>query len=160
MSAPGRSPSNALVGLQSSRAAKSAQPAKVAKTMSASPSDPFGAKRFERSRAKTPYGYKRLFNKVSRELIGIPPTRKQRREIRASDRNSLPVKSTRTLIGIQRYASVRPATCLKLLLQSQRGLCHCFAELSGQGRTRWTLIHLKDVPPLRGAAGAHALRLG
>jgi len=41
------------------------------------------AKRFERSRAKTPYGYKRLFNKVSRELIGIPPTRKQRREIRA-----------------------------------------------------------------------------
>ena len=51
--------------------------------MSASPSDPSGAKRFERSRAKTPYGYKRLFNKVSRELIGIPPTRKQRREIRA-----------------------------------------------------------------------------
>jgi hypothetical protein len=51
--------------------------------MSASPSDPFGAKRFDRSRAKTPYGYKRLFDKVSRELIGIPLTRKQRREIRA-----------------------------------------------------------------------------
>ena len=78
------SPSNALVRLQSSSAAKSAQPVKAAaKAMSASPSDPFGAKRFERSRAKTPYGYKRLFNKVSRELIGIPPTRKQRREIRA-----------------------------------------------------------------------------
>lgn len=53
------------------------------KAMSASSSDPFGAKRFERSRAKTPYGYKRLFDKVSRELIGIPLTRKQRREIRA-----------------------------------------------------------------------------
>jgi hypothetical protein len=51
--------------------------------MSASSSDPFGAKRFERSRAKTPYGYKRLFDKVSRELIGIPLTRKQRQEIRA-----------------------------------------------------------------------------
>jgi hypothetical protein len=53
------------------------------KTISASSNDPFGAKRFERSRAKTPYGYKRLFDKVSRELLGVPLTRQQQREMRA-----------------------------------------------------------------------------
>jgi hypothetical protein len=52
--------------------------------------DPFGAKRFEQSRAKTPYGYKRLFNKVSRELIGIPLTRQQQREIRAERQKPRP----------------------------------------------------------------------
>lgn len=46
-------------------------------------SDPFGAKRFERSRAKTPYGYKRAFDKVARELVGFPLTRQQNREMRA-----------------------------------------------------------------------------
>src|SRR5260221_8779259 len=39
-------------------------------------SDPFGVERFERSRAKTPQGYTRAFNSVSRELIGLPLTRK------------------------------------------------------------------------------------
>jgi hypothetical protein len=84
VSAPARSSSNALPGLQSFSAAKNTQPAQAAaKAMSASSNDPFGAERFERSRARTPYGYKRLFDKVSRELIGIPLTSKQRREIRA-----------------------------------------------------------------------------
>src|SRR5258707_15086750 len=44
-------------------------------------SDPFGVERFERSRAKTPQGYTRAFNSVSRELIGLPLTRKNQAEL-------------------------------------------------------------------------------
>jgi hypothetical protein len=73
--------------LLSFSAAQSTQPAQTMeaahKATSTFPNDPFGAKRFERCRAKTPYGYKRLFDKVSRELVGIPLTRQQRREMRA-----------------------------------------------------------------------------
>ena len=61
-----------------------------AKACQISSSDPFGAKRLERSRAKTPAGYKRLFNKVAREWGLGPPTRKQQREIRAEIRNQEP----------------------------------------------------------------------
>jgi len=67
--------------------ARPAQPAGVtgiaAKARPIPSSDPFGAERFERSRAKTPQGYTRAFNSVSRELIGLPLTRKQQDEIRA-----------------------------------------------------------------------------
>ena len=55
----------------------------MAKAAPISDSDPFGAERFERSKAKTPQGYARVFNSVSRQLIGLPLTRKQQDEIRA-----------------------------------------------------------------------------
>jgi hypothetical protein len=67
--------------------ARPAQPAGVtgiaAKARPIPSSDPFGAERFERSRAKTPQGYTRAFNSISRELVGLPLTRKQQDEIRA-----------------------------------------------------------------------------
>jgi hypothetical protein len=56
----------------------------MAKAYPISATDPFGAKRFERSRAKTPYGYKRLFDKVARELIGVPLTRRPAHMLRTS----------------------------------------------------------------------------
>jgi hypothetical protein len=55
----------------------------AAKAQPISRIDPLGAERFERSKAKTPAGYARVFNSVSRELIGLPLTRKQQDEIRA-----------------------------------------------------------------------------
>jgi hypothetical protein len=79
--------SNTSPELLSFIAAQSTQPAQgmeaARKAPSSSPNDPFGAKRFDRLSAKTPYGYKRLFDKVSRELIGVPLTRQQQREMRA-----------------------------------------------------------------------------
>jgi hypothetical protein len=73
--------------LQRFTVARPAQPAGVtgiaAKARPIPSSDPFGVERFERSRAKTPQGYARAFNSVSRELIGLPLTRKQQDEIRA-----------------------------------------------------------------------------
>ena len=73
--------------LQSFSVSKTASPAQgaraAAKTAPISDSDPFGAERFERSKAKTPQGYARVFNSVSRQLIGLPLTRKQQDEIRA-----------------------------------------------------------------------------
>ena len=73
--------------------ARPAQPAEVtgiaAKARPIPSSDPFGVERFERSRAKTPQGYARAFNSVSRELIGLPLTRKQQDEIRAQREGSL-----------------------------------------------------------------------
>jgi hypothetical protein len=47
------------------------------------PNDPFGAKRFERSKARTPQDYARVFNSISRELVELPLTRKQQDDIRA-----------------------------------------------------------------------------
>jgi hypothetical protein len=45
-------------------------------------SDPFGTDRLTRSKATTPEGYQRLANDISRQLIGIPFTRKAQDEIR------------------------------------------------------------------------------
>jgi hypothetical protein len=73
--------------LQSFSLAIPAQPAGATgialKVLPVSNSDLFGAERFERSEAKTPRGYRRVFKTISRELIGLPLTRKQRDEIRA-----------------------------------------------------------------------------
>jgi hypothetical protein len=87
MSASDSFPYDTPPSLRSFEAGESARRARaieaMAKAYPISATDPFGAKRFEQSRAKTPYGYKRLFDKVSRELIGVPLTRQQRRELRA-----------------------------------------------------------------------------
>jgi len=61
-----------------------------AKAYQISSSDPFGAKRLARSRAKTPAGYERLFNKVAREWGLGPLTRAEQRAIRAETRNREP----------------------------------------------------------------------
>ena len=63
---------------QSTRAIKA-----TAKARLNSSNDPYGARRVERSKAKTPAGYVRVANSVLRELIGLPLTRKQQDEIRA-----------------------------------------------------------------------------
>jgi hypothetical protein len=55
----------------------------AAKATLASPNDPDGLLRLERSRAQTSKGFKRLANAITRDAIGIPLTRKQRVEIRA-----------------------------------------------------------------------------
>ena len=94
MSASGPSSSNYLLGLQSFTAAESARRARaikfMAKAFPISSSDPFGVKRLERSRAQTPAGYERLFDKVAREWGFGDPTRKQQREERAEIRNQEP----------------------------------------------------------------------
>jgi hypothetical protein len=48
---------------------------------------PYGLQRFERSRAQTPKGFKRLANTIARDAIGIPLTRKQQAEQRAQRPN-------------------------------------------------------------------------
>ncbi len=87
VSASASSSANKPASLQGFTVARPAQPAAVtgiaAKARPIPSSDPFGVERFERSRAKTPQGYARAFNSVSRELIGLPLTRKQQDEIRA-----------------------------------------------------------------------------
>jgi len=94
MSAPGSSPSSTPPGLQSLNAADSARRARaieaMAKAFPGSSGDPYGVKRLERSRAKTPAGYERLFNKVAREWGLGPPTRAEQRAIRAEIRNREP----------------------------------------------------------------------
>ena len=86
VSASASSSANKPASLQGFTVARPAQPAGVtgiaAKARPIPSSDPFGAERFERSRAKTPQGYTRAFNSISRELIGLPLTRKQQDEIR------------------------------------------------------------------------------
>ena len=87
MSASASSSANKPASLKRFTVARTAQPSGVTgiavKARPIPSSDPFGAERFERSRAKTPQGYARAFNSVSRELIGLPLTRKQQDEIRA-----------------------------------------------------------------------------
>jgi hypothetical protein len=56
---------------------------KAAKTAVASSDDLSGLQRFERSQAKTPKGFKRLANAITRDAIGTPLTRRQRDEQRA-----------------------------------------------------------------------------
>lgn len=94
MSAPGSSPSSTPPGLQSLNAAESARRARakeaMAKAFPGSNRDPFGVKRLERSQAKTPAGYERLFNKVAREWGLGPLTRAEQRAIRAETRNRQP----------------------------------------------------------------------
>ncbi len=105
VSASASSSANKPASLQGFTVARPAQPAGVtgiaAKARPIPSSDPFGAERFERSRAKTPQGYTRAFNSVSRELIGLPLTRKQQDEIRAQrpklkPGSSSPKRSIRT----------------------------------------------------------------
>src|SRR5260221_1300322 len=87
VSASASSSANKPASLQGFTVARPAQPAAVtgiaAKARPIPRSDPFGAERFERSRAKTPQGYARAFNSISRELIGLSLTRKQQDEVRA-----------------------------------------------------------------------------
>ena len=94
MSASGPSSSNYLLGLQRFTAAESARRVRaiefMAKAFPISSSDPFGVKRLERSRAKTPAGYKRLFDKIMREQGLGEPTRKELRKMRAEIRNEEP----------------------------------------------------------------------
>ncbi|HKB92129.1 MAG TPA: hypothetical protein VKC60_16550 [Opitutaceae bacterium] len=59
----------------------------MAKAFPGSNRDPFGVKRLERSQAKTPAGYERLFNKVAREWGLGPPTRAEQRAVRAEARD-------------------------------------------------------------------------
>jgi hypothetical protein len=79
--------SNTPPGLQRFRVAMPTQPAGTtriaAKAQAVASSDPFGAKRFEQTKARTPQGYARVFNSISRESVGLPLTRKQQDEIRA-----------------------------------------------------------------------------
>jgi hypothetical protein len=56
---------------------------KAAKAASASSTDPYGLRRFERSRGQTHKGFKRLANAIARDAIGVPLTRQQRDEQRA-----------------------------------------------------------------------------
>ena len=81
-------------GLQSLNAAESVRRARakeaMAKAFPGSNRDPFGVKRLERSRARTPAGYERLFNKVAREWGLGPPTRAEQRAIQAEIRNREP----------------------------------------------------------------------
>ena len=49
----------------------------------ASVGDPYGLRKFERSRAQTQKGYTRLANSIMRDAIGNPLTRQQRAEIKA-----------------------------------------------------------------------------
>jgi hypothetical protein len=87
-----------------------AQPArampKAAKATRASPSDPHGLKRLQRSRAQTLKGFKRLANAIMRDAIGIPLTPKQRAEIRAQrpklDAKEVEKNSYRTPVFRQR----------------------------------------------------------
>ena len=81
-------------GLQSLNAAESVRRARakeaMAKAFPGSNRDPFGVKRLERSRARTPAEYERLFNKVAREWGLGPPTRAEQRAIQAEIRNREP----------------------------------------------------------------------
>jgi hypothetical protein len=87
VSASASSSANKPASLQGFTVARPARPAGVtgiaAKARPIPSSDPFGVERFERSRAKTPQGYTRAFDSISRDLIGLPLTRKQQVEIRA-----------------------------------------------------------------------------
>jgi hypothetical protein len=87
VSASASSSANKPASLKRFTVARTAQPSGVTgiavKARPILSSDPFGAERFERSRAKTPQGYTRAFNSISRELVGLPLTRKQQDEIRA-----------------------------------------------------------------------------
>jgi hypothetical protein len=75
---------NGSPGMQGFMAAKRAEPAramlKAAKATSGSSNAPSGLRRFERSRAQTPTGFKRLANAIARDAIGVPQTRKQQAE--------------------------------------------------------------------------------
>jgi hypothetical protein len=79
-----RSCPNGSPGLQSFTAAARAKPAraipKAAEAPLASSNNPYGLQRFERSRAQTNKGVKRLANVIAWDTIGIPLTRKQRAE--------------------------------------------------------------------------------
>jgi hypothetical protein len=84
---PSTSSSTDPPSLQGFTPATRAQSARATKTTAKarlnSSNDPFGARRFERSKAKTLAGYARVANSVLRELIGLPLTREQQDEIRA-----------------------------------------------------------------------------
>jgi hypothetical protein len=79
----------------------------AAKALPMSSSDPFGVKRFERSKAKTPQGYTRAFNSISRGLIGLPLTRKQQDEIRAQRSKLAPEEVDK---NIYRHPAIRERT--------------------------------------------------
>src|SRR5258708_26305883 len=72
---------NSLNGAESVRRARAIEA--MAKAFPGSNRDPFGVKRLERSQAKTPAGYQRLFNKVARGWGLGPPTRAEQRALRA-----------------------------------------------------------------------------
>jgi hypothetical protein len=68
----------------------------AAKATSASSNDPYGLLRFERSRAKTQKGFKRLANAITRDAIGIPLTRKQRSQRPKLDQKEINKNAYRT----------------------------------------------------------------
>jgi len=74
------------------RVSPRAQPADVAaKARTATPSsDPFGTRRFTCSKATTIKGHQQLANDISRQLIGIPFTRRQEDAIRAEKKGLTP----------------------------------------------------------------------
>ena len=130
MSASASSSANKPASLKRFTVARTAQPSGVTgiavKARPIPSSDPFGAERFERSRAKTPQGYTRAFNSISRELAGLPLTRKQQDEIRAQrpklrpeevDKNSYrhPAVRERAPRDMPKTSPSKPAWALPLL---------------------------------------------
>ena len=88
------SPSSNPLGWENLDPAESSRRARameaMAKAFPGSDTDRFGVKRLERSRARTPAGYERSFNKVAREWGLGPPTRAEQRAIQAEIRNREP----------------------------------------------------------------------
>src|SRR5260221_5151299 len=84
VSASASSSANKPASLQGFTVARPAQPAGVtgiaAKARPIPTSDPTCRERLERSKARTPQGYARVFNSISRGLVGLPLTRKQQDE--------------------------------------------------------------------------------
>jgi hypothetical protein len=102
---------NGSPGPQRFTAATSAKPAgrmlKAAKATSASSNDPYGLGRFERSRAQTPKGFKRLANAIARDAIGSPQTRKQRAEQRPPKLDSKEIDKNSSRAPVTRQRSPR-----------------------------------------------------